>query len=469
MTFFGLYSFNRTTGAIKYDIYDPNYVEGSGVADYFVRGSYVEGRHKPNHNITVDGFWTNIGDYTDPNKVTITKEYIEILSDGDPFYDWIVGEDRASVETTLVGSIYSKEVTSSLALDYSYTKGITYNLSRVSINALKSGVNLVDPATIPNINTNIEEANTNFGLTMQTSNSGWIKSSKTNIYTKDNGSTEGDTTYISDNSDDIPELRFKLYNSTNITKRQDLGKVSIILTGKKKTGEDSSEGSIFVLVVVVNLMTAVDEDLYQYMPSFTDRPETELTYTNDSKVNLSYLMYKNESESETSGNIYSTGDYRTLSSTMRLPEGTKLTLIDYAQEENQIKSYYYKVASSTDYDSTETTKDGIQRYIYKLSKFKDMDATSTNSQYSNDNSKYYNDQNKYAFERYDLSVDFENTNISSDMIGQQIYLQLRTSNGIIKVDNQVSEVKFNLLTNKNAIMIADISNKGTTLQMMKLQ
>ena len=218
------------------------------------------------------------------------------------------------------------------------------------------------------------------------------------------------------------------------------------------------------MVVVVNLMTAVDEDLYQYMPSFTDRPETELTYTNDSKVNLSYLMYKNESESESSGNIYSTGDYRTLSSTMRLPEGTKLTLIDYAQEENQIKSYYYKVASSTDYDSTETTKEGIQRYIYKLSKFKDMDATSTNSQYSNDNSKYYNDQNKYAFERYDLSVDFENTNISSDMIGQQIYLQLRTSNGIIKVDNQVSEVKFNLLTNKNAIMIADISNKGTTYE-----
>ena len=122
MTFFGLYSFNRTTGAIKYDIYDPNYVEGTGVADYFVRGSYVEGRHKPNHNITVDGFWTNIGDYTNPNKVTITKEYIEILSDGDPFYDWIVGEDRASVETTLVGSIYSKEVTSSLALDYRYTK-----------------------------------------------------------------------------------------------------------------------------------------------------------------------------------------------------------------------------------------------------------------------------------------------------------------------------------------------------------
>ena len=452
MTFFGMYAYSRQTGKITYDIYDPNYKAGTGKKDFFLRASYVEGKHKTGHNIQKDGFYTNIGDYTNESNVTVKQDYISVLSQYNPYYDWIIGEDRQSYETTLIASIYSKEIVSTVPLSYNYVPGTTYTLSNISINALSGDVNLVDPDSIPDIAENEEDANNTFGLTVQTAEKGWIKSAKSTIYTEGDGTIKGNNYFASDYSDESPELNFRLYNSINITQRQDLGRISLALVGKTKTGEDVSEGNVFVVIITVNLLTEIDQDEYRYTPSFKNRVETELKYTADSQVDLSYVLYK-----RAANNIYDNGDYRVLSSTYNLPVGTKITLIDYGQNGNKDEIYYYKIKQNNQYDYTEVYEDET-RYIYKFNKFIKMGSEDETNKYIDDKDRYYLTDKKYAFEKYDILINFEEANITSNSLNQHVYMELRTPQNKVKYDQQDNELSFDLIAGKNAIMESNISN-----------
>ena len=61
----------------EYDIYAPNYA-GTATTNMFVNGTYVEGRHKANHNINVDGFYTNVK--TDSGKAE--PQVIDVTDNG---------------------------------------------------------------------------------------------------------------------------------------------------------------------------------------------------------------------------------------------------------------------------------------------------------------------------------------------------------------------------------------------------
>lgn len=459
MTFFGMYEVS-STGNKVYDIYNPDVYDssytGTLVEKYFANGTYVEGLHEASHNINIDGFYTIEADY-EAGKVAATV--IQPTPASATYYDWLIGADRVTYNLSLIGSISGKESVAELLLDYNYAPNATYTFDRVSLNALNLGVNLVEPSSIGLISAN---ANNTFGLTVETDNAGWRNQATTSVFSTDsdttynNGSFVGDTIYKTDNTSTPGTIKFKLHNSINITEKEDLGNVNLILTGKTTTGEDASEGNTFIIVIAVNLQTVVETQVEEYIPSFTDNQYTELNYTTDSRVDLSYIFYK---EMETTP--YASGDYRVISTTTQLPAGTTLTLKDYGQG-NSPKYYYYHVTNSTIY--TTETVDGVTRYVYKLSDFFEMSSTTV--KYA-DTDSYYNSTDKYVLEKYDLSIDFGNANISADKLAQETYLELKNSSGTSKYSNGNTEITYNLYYNKNAVMTETISNEDETYSVIE--
>ena len=460
MAFFGMYRHNRDTGSKEYDIYAPDYA-GTATTNMFAAGTYIEGRHKPNHDTTVDGFYTNV---VSDGSTTATPQVIEVTDYG-TYYDWIIGAQIVNYDAQVIASIFGTESTAELTLDFnsfvdnaSYS-GTTFSIDRVSTNALNTDVNLINALEVPIYS---ENANNTFGFTMQTSNSGWQQAGETNIYTDGDGSFDGDTVFKTDNSNTPGTLLFKIFSSINISETKDLGYVNIVLTGKATTGEDASMGNTFKVVIAVNLQTEQTPNIENYIPTFTNSSKTKLSYTTDSQVDITYVLYKEVNGGQT--DFYANGDYRVLSTTMPLPQGTGITIRDYGQGDDVNKVYYYQVTSDTDYDATDNSS-GTTRYLYNLSDFVEMGGTETTDKYANDHSLYYHEIEQdfgYALEKYDVSIDFKDSNISTDQLAQETYLELRDQTGAAKYDNGEFEITYDLY-NKNAIMTETVTtNDGKT-------
>ena len=459
MAFFGMYRTSRTTGAKEYDIYAPDY-NGTVSTKMFANGTYVEGRHKPKHNITVDGFYSNIADDTG-----IAKPQVIDVTDYGTYYDWIIGADVVNYATSLIASTYSTYSMADLQLDLSKVinsptySGTSLTLNRVSSNALNTDINLIDRYTVP---TYSENANNTFGMTMETTHSGWTKGGITELYTDSDGSFGGTNIYRMDNSGNPGTITFKLFNSVNVSETKDLGFVNIVFTGKSRSADDPSVGNTFKVVIAVNIQSLYEEESKNYVPRFTNSIDTELNYTTDSSVDISYVLY--EVGLGTQSDIYATDDYRVLSTSTPLPKGTKVTLRDYGQGDNVNKVYYYQVASDTDYDATDNSS-GSTRYLYKLSKFIDMGGTtSKTAKYANNNSQYYHSGSNggYALEKYDVSFNFIDSNINANKIAQETYLELRSSSGSKKYGNGQKNLKYNMYTDKANLTETVVTDNGTT-------
>ena len=459
MAFFGMYRTSRTTGAKEYDIYAPDY-NGTASTKMFANGTYVEGRHKSKHNITVDGFYSNIADDTG-----IAKPQVIDVTDYGTYYDWIIGADVVNYATSLIASTYSTYSMADLQLDLSKVinsptySGTSLTLNRVSSNALNTDINLIDRYTVP---TYSENANNTFGMTMETTHSGWTKGGITELYTDSDGSFGGTNIYRMDNSGNPGTITFKLFNSVNVSETKDLGFVNIVFTGKSRSADDPSVGNTFKVVIAVNIQSLYEEESKNYVPRFTNSIDTELNYTTDSSVDISYVLY--EVGLGAQSDIYATDDYRVLSTSTPLPKGTKVTLRDYGQGDNVNKVYYYQVASDTDYDATDNSS-GSTRYLYKLSKFIDMGGTtSKTAKYANNNSQYYHSGSNggYALEKYEVSFNFIDSNINANKIAQETYLELRSSSGSKKYGNGQKNLKYNMYTDKANLTETVVTDNGTT-------
>ena len=460
MAFFGMYRLDRKTGKKEYDIYDPD-IKKATATNMFANGTYIEGRHKANHDYTVDGFYTNVDAGTG-----IVPQVIDVIDHG-TYYDWIIGADIVNYSTSLIASTYSTYSIADLDLNFkqfvdnvSYN-GTTFTVDRVSTNAFDTDTSLVNKLTIP---TYSENANNTFALTMQTSSKGWLKSGITNLYTDSYGSFDGDTVYRADNSAEAGSLRFKIFNSVNVSETKDLGYVNIVLTGKARTGEDATTGKVFKVVIAVNIQSLYEEQDNNYVPRFTDTIDVESTYTTDSTVDMTYTLYRTGLNEQ--ADVYTSGDYRVLSTTTPLPKGAKVTLRDYGQGDNLNKVYYYQVASDTDYDATDNTS-GTTRYLYNLSKFIEIGGTDTSAKYANENSKYYHagadgEGKGYALEKYDVSIDFMDSNLDTNKLAQETYLELRDSSESKKLGNGDKTIKYNLYNQKAIMSESVVTDSGKT-------
>lgn len=493
MTYFGLFAENRNEETNKlFGIYNPGKTNDftSSEIKLFLTGAYIEAKHKTSHNILIDGFYTSKLEGTATN-----LEVIEVTPPNSKYYDWKIEVDNenAGVDTTdtdynvtLIASPYKGQAIASISLkDLDAVLGrneknvYKYSINAISLNALAKNVTLVEPSNIETIvkdNTN-NKANSTFGLTMETSKNGWEKNSKAVILTEQNGSFNGEGTYTTDLSS-TRELVFKLYNSTNITKKQDFG--SIIMSLIVSYIDDDGNEATNKILIGIRIKTAAEVTETKYVPMYKDSASNELKYTSDSIIEMSYRLYyeikrTEESDEETAnqGNsentekpeetldaIYKDTDHRVLISTFMLPIGTRINMSDIVTGKN----YYYKVDSNVAANTN-------GQYIYELSKFKEIGTTS-NVTYSNDWTQYNNLNNKYqhinlnvkneevlyAYEEYDISFDFSETTFSNNVEAQQIYMVLLDSTGAIKFDKG-KNIYSSLYNNKNAQIEFTIDNQ----------
>ena len=459
MAYFGMYK-NTLSGTSIVKEYD---------LDLFRAGTYVEGQYNSSHNVEVDGFYTDVEvSGTEQAQIIQTTNY-------DKYCDWIINAPTLDYEVDLIASTYGHHSVAELLLNYKYASDYTYapetvyTLNQVSSNALKPDVTLVDKDDISTIGASAD-ANNKFALTMETTTSGWKEQAVTSILSTGTGYA-GDTEYASDSGTSAGKLKFKVWNSLNITEEKDLGAVNIVMTGQQPiSGGNGTDAYTFNVVIQVNLQTIVDVLKEQYTPSFTDRVETDLDYTTDSRVYLSYLLYKNMETSP-----YADNQYRVLSTSTALPAGTRITLKDYGQGDSVNKVYYYHVTGAVSDETGEsleyTQENG--RYLYRLSNFVEMG--STNSPYEDSSTAYWHDNGSggaggsggtggsggYVLEKYDVSIDFIDSGIG-EKLAQETYLELRYSSGYVKYDNGDTTIKYDLLAGKNAVPTLDITTDQTS-------
>lgn len=210
--------------------------------------------------------------------------------------------------------------------------------------------------------------------------------------------------------------------------------------------EESGQKETFLVVVSVDLKTVAEITNTKYVAMFKDTDETTRNYTSNSKIDLTYRLFYNSDYTIYDDN----NDKRAVSSTMKLPAGTKLTIMDTSNPSS--KTYYRIIHSEDGYDEVDRDKAGnITNYIYYLENFTEMGAVENSVKYndkSNGNSNYYHvisgttstqkpensdeDTTKsYAKEDFELLVDLAETNITQDFAEQDIHIELR-HNGTVK-------------------------------------
>ena len=127
---------------------------------------------------------------------------------------------------------------------------------------LENGISLVDPNEIEAIASTEEEANSIFGLTMKTGNSGWQTKGETSFVTADGGKYIGRTDYNSDNSNYTPTFNFCFYHAENISEERSLGDLRIRLL--VQTPIDDLNYKISYIDINVALLTALyQNDFYE--------------------------------------------------------------------------------------------------------------------------------------------------------------------------------------------------------------
>ena len=516
MTFFGIYknSSQEVTGdddepgnelaGIFTGIYDKDYTVGGSInwADRDYNRCYVVGLHKKvvdpvtgevteEHDITVDGFYTNFEqlDESIEHEDNITEDiynatsytdYITPTPDDDIYYMWYAGPDAEiyPFNLTLTASKFS-----TLGTEELFLLGLSKPNAKMTLHSvdaeLVSGVRLVDKNTIPNVNLNQDDANNVFGLTVKTGTTGWSMTGSTDFYGDDAGNSSADGTrqYKSENSTITPSLSFYLYHSNNITLKRDLGYYTITydfeywkdaLNRKKAT------------VIITLLLRTDDNDYLGYNGAITPGTQYELFTTTETNIttNSSFsaffeLAQSNFKQIDNIRNFYDTS-YRVIYSEYVFPENTTITMID--RHDNTHPSYYYYTVTPNDVLNSKRE--------FRFSEFIAMGSTNEPFDENAKKDEFYIDSLDYEYESFIFIVNFESAKFNGLSESQllvakdqhfRIYMKATVDDReemlFSLIDSQIDPMKFGLYNTSSKIKIdAEISkpriylgNKDVTL------
>ena len=444
MTFFGLFNLDNND-RVNTGIYNNTYAGGDTLdwGGTFARGGYVTGKHLPNHNIKVDGFYSNfINKDTSINEVN----YIDPTPDDAQFYMWYIGESFKEYNVNLTASKYSTLGSVEETFRDFSRPNTSFQVLGFDYSEIAQGISLVDKNNIPRIANTTNDANTIFGLAMEAGNSGWLTSGKTSFYTG-NPSMSGVTYYVGENSTVAPTLLFYLYHSKNLTLTQDLGTVRIII--RTITQINSIKNDVDTIVINVHMSSALFQTT-EYEGSMTPGDKYELftstatNITTKSKFSAYFGLYSNGT------NVYQTGYHRALTSSYVFPENTKITMIDFGTGSTE---YYYHVITAADVTAAQAELTTENECSYNLSLFTRMGSVNSSSNYDDaaKNLIYYDGDS--SSEEFIFIVDFSDTNISEDKLNNQFLIEIRDANdeGIISVLGvQHSQLTYNLYADKDS-------------------
>ena len=462
MTFMGLFNFDNDKN-INTGIYNPTYAAGD-LLDWtgtFTRGSTVFGSHLTNHDITVDGFYSNyINEETAINEV----KYVRPSPSSADYYLWAIGESVIEYNIDLVASKYSTLGSKEYVFRDYNKPNTSFQILSFDASEIAEGVTLVDRNDIPRIASSADVANNQFGLAIEASNTGWLTSGKTSFYTSE-PSINGITYYEGENSSNAPTMLFYLYHSKNISEAKDLGTVRISMMTITRINALSNEVSR--LVLNVNMSTALFQTT-EYEGSMTAGDKYELftstatNITTKSKLSTYYSLYASNE------NIYKPGYHRALVSSFVFPENTKLTMLDFV---NGVPEYYYHIIDSTDVQRAQaeydlTLNSEKQECSYPLSMFTKMGSKSNNSNYNDAtmNSIYYNGTD--SNEEFIFIVDYADTSIENTQLNNSLTIEMRdeddeTKFGVLGV--QRADLTYNLYANSDAMIDMSITESVNPL------
>lgn len=466
MTFFGMFNHDRN-GNVVTGMYSKDYTNGSeissNVLSYFSDGAYVMGLHAVNHDIKIDGFYTNYKDENDFKHIKV--DYIKPTSLGDNCYKWVVGAPVLAYEIEdLKASKYSTLGTVELPLiDFSdpntkfYIEGFAYN-------ELDPTISLIDSKDIPRIASDTTIADTVMSLVMESSNVGWITKGTTTFKT-DGNIPSGTLEYESENSNTIPTLLFYLYHSKNLNTTARLGKVKISVRVETPINEISSKFTD--LNIIINLSRAlINTNDYEGAITAGKKYEmfanTATNITTKSSFSTYFSLYVE------SNNFYAEGYHRSLISNYILPKNTKITMIDYAN--SGVPEYYYYIVSEEDVAYAAIEYNQYNEVSYNLSKFIKMGSSNTENHYNDAlaNSNYYDSTTQTATEEFIFIVDYSDANITEDKTNLYLLLELRNNNSQVLVSvlaQQQNIMYYNLYYDSDGIIDIDaqLSSKNLYL------
>ena len=445
MLFLGLFT-NRMNPSTSTGFYHSGDNNGDTIknAGTFSSNSYAMAQHMTDHDISIDGFYTN---YNEEGKVK--TNYIDTTPKDDVYYIWLVGEkmDVTVFEMSLTASKYATLGTYELLLQGFSEPNTKFALTGFSA-GLANGISLVDPSEIPSIETNEEKANSVYGLSMKAGNTGWKNKGSTTFLTEDGGKYKGTNDYDSDNSTYTPTLNFCLYHSQNITKKQALGDVRIRL--QVLTPIDDLNYKMSYIDINITLSSALYQNDF-YEAAITPGQEfglfttTETTITNKSAFSTYYSLYiENFSESKYYQNYK---DYnRVLVSRDKynnpyiFPVNTKLTMLDMVTDK-----YYYYIVTEEDVKQN--------KYVYNISDFIAMGSNDGNYDEKSACDNYYNKDKDLTYENFIFHVNFADSSLSNDIDQNTLLMELRDTDnqtllGVLGI--QRDTMKYTVYNNKEA-------------------
>lgn len=426
MTFFGMYT-SDNNGVIYTGVYDDSYQYGDAATeeDLLDGGAYALGLHHDNHDITADGFYTNV---LNEEETAVITEYITPTPPAAGHYRWAVGLETINYDITLTASKYSSLGTFNLSMLEFPNGDTTFNITGFNSGGLETGIRLIDPSDVPRLADDIETANTTFGLAMKSETREWT-SYNTTEFTGDSGGTYiGDSIYKTDSQSVIPSLKFYLYHPKNITYEGDIGKVVIMMEAAERIS--AIEYKYSYVSIVVNMVARNYDDGNSYDASITydkkyEMPSaTTVNITNQSQFTAYYALYASGTLKEIYGDNYE--NYHVLTSTYALPVGTQITMIDYGQNIDNPQYYYYNITQDI-YNNSVSQLENLGEITYKISDFIKMGSTSSDNTYDEmaANMAYYDDGVSMAMEEFIFIFDFKDTTTTGQHLGNEILFELR--------------------------------------------
>lgn len=465
MTFFGMYQ-SYGNGSFSYGLYEDsvNYGDSGDAGDIIIGGSYVLGLHSLNHDITVDGFYSN---FIDDAYTEISTAYIEPTPPDSNYYMWTIGISAINYSFAMTASKYSSLGTYELSMREFSQGDTTFEVIGFNSEGLTSGVELVDSNEVPKVADTEEDANSILGLSMKSETSEWTSYGTTKLLSENNGTYTGDKTYRTDSQALAPSLMFYLYHAKNITLNQELG--TVVVTLQAKTPVNEIEFDVQLITVTIDLVARNYDDGNSYDASITydkkyEMPAaTTVNITNQSQFTAYFDLF---ASSDTFEDFYGRGNtnYHALVTDYALPIGTQITMLDYSKEGNP--EYYYYTITEDEYNRALQQLETENEITYRLSNFIKMGSTSENNTYDDKvaNKSYYDEDKKRTIEEFLFIFDFKNTNITGNELNKYIRFELRNQEDrtvITVLGIRQNLMYFNLYESSNMVLNQEVTPDNT--------
>lgn len=465
MTFFGMYQ-KYGNGSFSYGLYDDgvNYGDAGDAGDIIIGGSYVLGLHKVDHDITVDGFYSNFinDEYTE-----ISTQYINPTPPDSNYYMWTIGISAINYNFTMTASKYSSLGTYELSMR-EFSKGdTTFEVIGFNSEGLTPGVGLIDSNNVPKVADTEEDANSLLGLSMKSETSEWTSYGTTKFLSDNGGTYTGDKQYKTDSQALAPSIMFYLYHAKNISLNQDLG--TVVITMQALTPKNEIEVDVQLITITIDLTAKNYNDGNAYDASITydkkyEMPAaTSVHITNQSQFTAYYDLYAED----TFDNLYgrNNDNYHALVTDYALPVGTQITMLDYSSQDG-VPEYYYYTITEEDYNQALAQLATDNEITYKINKFIKMGSTDPNNTYDEQaaNEKYYDDEKNRAIEEILFIFDFKETNTTGNNLNKYIRFELRNNEDrtvVTVLGIRQNYMYFNLYDSSNMVLKQQVNFDST--------